>query len=151
MHSPVGARSNRLEPRAVTRRRANVPQSRTIDDRPPFLSGRCHESASYSVWSTPTPTMASARGRKDQIMKLVIIGGTGLIGSKVVTQLRQGGYEVVAASPNSGVNTLTGEGLSEACKGASVAVDLSNSPSFEDAAVMKFFQTSTRNLLAAEA
>jgi uncharacterized protein YbjT (DUF2867 family) len=84
-------------------------------------------------------------------MKLVIIGGTGLIGSKVVNQLRQGGYEAVAASPNSGVNTLTGEGLAEVLKGASVVVDVSNSPSFEDAAVMNFFQTSTRNLLAAEA
>jgi uncharacterized protein YbjT (DUF2867 family) len=84
-------------------------------------------------------------------MKLVIIGGTGLIGSKVVNQLRQGGHEAVAASPNSGVNTLTGEGLSEVLKGATVVVDVSNSPSFEDAAVMNFFQTSTRNLLAAEA
>ncbi len=84
-------------------------------------------------------------------MKLVIIGGTGLIGSKVVNLLRRDGHEVVAASPNSGVNTLTGEGLPDACQGANVVVDLSNSPSFEDAAVMKFFETSTRNLLAAEA
>jgi uncharacterized protein YbjT (DUF2867 family) len=84
-------------------------------------------------------------------MKFVIIGGTGLIGSKVVTLLRQAGYDVVAASPNSGVDTLTGKGLAEACRAADVVVDLSNSPSFEDAAVMKFFETSTRNLLAAEA
>jgi uncharacterized protein YbjT (DUF2867 family) len=85
------------------------------------------------------------------LMKIVVIGGTGLIGSKVVTNLRERGYEVVAASPNSGVNTLTGEGLAEVLAGASVVVDVSNSPSFEDAAVMQFFQTSTRNLLANEA
>jgi uncharacterized protein YbjT (DUF2867 family) len=84
-------------------------------------------------------------------MKHVIIGGTGLIGSKVVNLLRKVGYDVIAASPDSGVNTLTGEGLPEACHGANVVVDLSNSPSFEDAAVMNFFETSTRNLLAAEA
>lgn len=84
-------------------------------------------------------------------MKIVVIGGTGLIGSKVVTKLGDRGYEVVAASPNSGVNTLTGEGLAEVLQGASVVVDVSNSPSFEDAAVMEFFQTSTRNLLNAEA
>ena len=84
-------------------------------------------------------------------MKIVVIGGTGLIGSKVVTKLGERGYEVVAASPNSGVNTLTGEGLAEVLEGASVVVDVSNSPSFEDAAVMNFFQTSTRNLLTCEA
>jgi uncharacterized protein YbjT (DUF2867 family) len=83
-------------------------------------------------------------------MKIVVIGGTGLIGSKVVALLRQRGQEVLAASPNSGVNTLTGEGLPEALAGAQVVIDLANSPSFEDAAVMKFFQTSGRNLLAAE-
>ena len=84
-------------------------------------------------------------------MKIVVIGGTGLIGSKVVTKLRERGYEAVAASPNSGVNTLTGEGLAEFLEGASVVVDVSNSPSFDDAAVMEFFETSTRNLLAYEA
>ena len=84
-------------------------------------------------------------------MKIVVIGGTGLIGSKVVTKLAERGYEIVAASPNSGVNTLTGEGLGEVLENASVVVDVSNSPSFEDAAVMEFFQTSTRNLLNAEA
>ena len=82
-------------------------------------------------------------------MKLVIIGGTGLIGSKLVTKLREHGHEAVPASPDTGVNTLTGEGLAEALQGASVVVDVSNSPSFEDAAVMEFFTTSTRNLLAA--
>ena len=80
-------------------------------------------------------------------MKLVIIGGTGLIGSKLVTRLREHGHEAVPASPDTGVNTLTGEGLAEALQGASVVVDVSNSPSFEDAAVMEFFTTSTRNLL----
>jgi uncharacterized protein YbjT (DUF2867 family) len=84
-------------------------------------------------------------------MKIVVIGGTGLIGSKVVTKLGERGYEVVAASPNSGVNTLTGEGLAEVLEDASVVVDVSNSPSFEDAAVMEFFRTSTRNLLNSEA
>jgi uncharacterized protein YbjT (DUF2867 family) len=88
---------------------------------------------------------------KETIMKIVVIGGSGLIGSKLVTKLREHGHEAVAASPNSGVNTLTGEGLAEALKGASVVVDVSNSPSWEDAAVMKFFETSTRNLLAYEA
>jgi uncharacterized protein YbjT (DUF2867 family) len=80
-------------------------------------------------------------------MKLVIIGGTGLIGSKLVAKLREHGHEAVAASPDTGVNSLTGEGLAEALQGASVLVDVSNSPSFENAAVMEFFTTSTRNLL----
>ena len=83
-------------------------------------------------------------------IKIVVIGGSGLIGSKLVKKLREHGHEVVAASRDSGVNTLTGEGLAEAMRGASVVVDVSNSPSFEDAAVLKFFETSTRNLLAAE-
>src|SRR5216110_1865743 len=85
------------------------------------------------------------------IMKIVVIGGSGLIGSKLVTKLREHGHEAIAASPNSGVNTLTGEGLAEALKGASVVVDVSNAPSWEDAAVLKFFETSTRNLLTYEA
>ena len=84
-------------------------------------------------------------------MKIVVIGGTGLIGSKLVTKLSALGHEAVAAAPNTGVNTLTGEGLSEVLKGAQVVVDVSNSPSFEDVAVMNFFQTSTRNLLTYEA
>src|SRR5258706_1102243 len=81
-------------------------------------------------------------------MKIVVIGGTGLIGSKLVPKLREQGHEAVAASPNSGVNSITGEGLANALKGASVVVDVTNSPSWEDAAVMTFFETSTRNLLA---
>ena len=83
-------------------------------------------------------------------MKIVVIGGTGLIGSKLVPKLREQGYEAVAASPKSGVNTLTGEGLAEALKGASVVVDVTNSSSWEDAVVMNFFETSTRNQLAYE-
>src|SRR5438270_2408135 len=83
-------------------------------------------------------------------MKIVVIGGTGLIGSKTVAILRQGGHEVVAASPKSGVNSITGEGLKEAMAGAQVVIDLANSPSFEDKAVLEFFETSGRNLLAAE-
>jgi len=84
-------------------------------------------------------------------MKIIVIGGTGLIGSKLVNKLHEHGHEAVAAAPNTGVNTLTGEGLAEALKGASVVVDVSNSPSWEDAEVMKFFETSTRNLLTNEA
>ena len=84
-------------------------------------------------------------------MKIVVIGGSGLIGSKLVAKLREDGHEAVAASPDSGVNTLTGEGLAEVLKGASVMVDVSNSPSWEDVAVMNFFETSTRNLLKYEA
>jgi len=80
-------------------------------------------------------------------MKIVVIGGTGLIGSKLVKKLREHGHEAVAAAPSSGVNSLTGEGLADALKGASVVVDVTNSPSWEDAAVLKFFETSTRNLL----
>src|SRR6202790_3791787 len=88
---------------------------------------------------------------KEIIMKIAVIGGTGLIGSRLVNKLREHGHEAVAASPDSGVNTLTGEGLAEVLKGASVVVDVSNSPSWEDAAVLKFFETSTRNLLTYEA
>ncbi len=84
-------------------------------------------------------------------MKIVVIGGTGLIGSKLVGKLEEHGHEAVAAAPNTGVNTLTGEGLAEVLEGASVVVDVSNSPSWEDDAVMNFFRTSTTNLLKAEA
>ncbi|ACS57034.1 SDR family oxidoreductase [Rhizobium leguminosarum] len=83
-------------------------------------------------------------------MKIVVIGGTGLIGSKTVERLRKRGHDVIAASPNSGVNTITGEGLAEALSGTEVVLDLANSPSFEDKAVLEFFETSGRNLLAAE-
>src|SRR6266403_3638633 len=87
---------------------------------------------------------------KSKNMKIVVIGGTGLIGSKVVNILRQRGHEVVAASPSTGVNTLTGEGLTEALAGAQVVVDVANSPSFEDKPALDFFETSGRNLLSAE-
>jgi len=84
-------------------------------------------------------------------MKIVVIGGTGLIGSRLVPKLREHGHDVIAASPDTGVNSVTGEGLDAALKGASVVVDVTNAPSWEDSAVMKFFETSTRNLLAGEA
>jgi uncharacterized protein YbjT (DUF2867 family) len=84
-------------------------------------------------------------------MKIVVIGGTGLIGSKLVAKLVEHGHETIAASPDSGVNTITGDGLAQVLKGAAVVVDVSNSPSFEDDAALEFFETSTRNLLAAEA
>lgn len=84
-------------------------------------------------------------------MKIVVIGGTGLVGSKTVARLRDKGHDVLAASPNSGVNTITGAGLQEALAGADVVLDLANSPSFEDKAVLEFFETAGRNLLAAEA
>ncbi len=84
-------------------------------------------------------------------MKIVILGGTGLIGSKVVNLLRADGHEVVSASPSEGINSITGEGLTEALTGAQAVLDVTNSPSFEDKAVLEFFETSTRNVLAAEA
>jgi uncharacterized protein YbjT (DUF2867 family) len=84
-------------------------------------------------------------------MKIVVIGGTGLIGSKLVTRLREHGHDASAAAPNTGVDTITGKGLAGALRDASVVVDVSNSPVFEDAAVLAFFETSTRNILAAEA
>src|SRR5207248_6829715 len=87
---------------------------------------------------------------KEASMKVVVIGGTGLIGSKLVNQLREHGHEAIPAAPNTGVNTLTGEGLTEVLKGASTVVDVSNAPSWEDAAVLNFFTTSTRNQLTYE-
>src|SRR5437763_209080 len=93
--------------------------------------------------------MKSHRG--GEVMKIVVIGGTGLIGSKVIEKLKQSGHEAIAATPNTGVNTITGEGLKAAIAGAQVVIDLANSPSFEDKAVLEFFETSGRNLLAAEA
>jgi uncharacterized protein YbjT (DUF2867 family) len=92
----------------------------------------------------------NASTREGKIMKIVVIGGTGLIGSKTVAILRQGGHDVLAASPNTGVNTITGEGVKEALTGAQTVIDLANSPSFEDKAVLDFFEASERNLLPAE-
>jgi len=94
---------------------------------------------------------ATGRQIEERDMKIVVIGGSGLIGTNLVGRLRQEGHEVLAASPNSGVNTITREGLAEALSGAQVVVDVANSPSFEDKAVLEFFETSGRNLLAAEA
>jgi uncharacterized protein YbjT (DUF2867 family) len=90
-------------------------------------------------------------GKGGETMQIVVIGGTGLIGSKTVAILRRGGHEVLAASPKGGVNSITGEGVKEAVAGAEVVIDLTNSPSFEDKAVLEFFETSGRNLLPAEA
>src|SRR6267142_6578680 len=84
-------------------------------------------------------------------MKIIVIGGSGLIGKKVVKNLRQPGHEVVAASPSSGVNTVTGEGLAQVLAGAQVVVDVANAPQWDDKAVLEFFETAGRNLLAAEA
>jgi uncharacterized protein YbjT (DUF2867 family) len=107
--------------------------------------------APLSPISTGTTDRATPDTSERHDMKIVVIGGTGLIGSKLVTDLDEHGHEAVAASPDSGVDTLTGAGLAEALAGAAVVVDVSNSPSFEDAAVLEFFETSTRNVLAAEA
>ena len=113
---------------------------------------RCHKSVRRSVLAgTRTATLNPIDTEGTSIMKLVIIGGTGLIGSKLVARLREHGHEAVPASPDTGVNTLTGQGLAEVLQGASVVVDVSNSPSFEAAAVMQFFTTSTRNLLKCSA
>src|SRR3954468_4555430 len=94
--------------------------------------------------------LTGAKRTGDSNMKAVVVGGTGLIGTKVVNNLRQRGHEALAASPSKGVNTLTGEGLAEALQGAEVVVDVANSPSFEDKPAMDFFETSGRNVLAAE-
>jgi uncharacterized protein YbjT (DUF2867 family) len=88
--------------------------------------------------------------KRRQFVKIVVIGGTGLIGSKLVNKLREHGHEAVAAAPNTGVNTITGDGLAEGLRGASVVVDVSNAPSWDDAEVLKFFETSTRNLVTNE-
>jgi uncharacterized protein YbjT (DUF2867 family) len=119
------------------------------------LKKTCHKRESYPVLTdTEQEQPAEALAAKKEggnNMKVIIIGGTGLIGSKLVTKLSTLGHEAVAAAPNTGVNTLTGQGLAEVLKGAQVVVDVSNSPSFEDVAVLNFFQTSTRNLLSYEA
>jgi uncharacterized protein YbjT (DUF2867 family) len=112
-----------------------------------------HKDSLLSRGHFPFISIAILRSIADggRLMKIVVIGGSGLIGSKLVNRLRQKDHEVLPASPNSGVNTITGEGLAEALTGAQVVVDVANSPSFEDKAVLAFFETSGRNLLAAEA
>src|SRR5436190_1508773 len=102
------------------------------------------------ITSTRDGSFAQHHRKRRVAMKIVVIGGTGLVGSKLVTKLNQQGHEAVAASPSRGVNAITGEGLAAAMEGASVVVDVSNSPSFEYQAALEFFQTSTRNLQAAE-
>jgi hypothetical protein len=94
--------------------------------------------------AAPTPETTREIDEEDASMKIVVIGGTGLIGSKLVAKLRDQGHDARPAAPNTGVNTLTGGGLADALSGASVVVDVSNSPSFEEPAVMNFFRTSTR-------
>src|SRR5262245_51993037 len=128
----------------------------TSGKRASWLTSRAGLMSGFRHSRRPPRPPALTAGADDGIgaehtMRIVVIGGTGLIGSKLVTWLRDQGHHVVAASPTSGVNTITGEGLADAVTGAAVVVDVSNSPSFEDAAVMTFFETSTRNLLAAEA
>lgn len=114
-------------------------------------SSGCHRLCWYTVIAgVRNVTTFLTPLTEGKIMKIVVIGGTGLIGSKLVNKLGEHGHEAVAASPDSGVNTLTGEGLADVLKGADTVVDVSNSPSFEDAAVLDFFTTSTRNQLAAE-
>src|SRR5205814_4411113 len=133
----AGDRSTRITTRRTATRRAD--ESRD--------SSR-HETCSGNHHHKPRPAGYKPGGFG---MKIVVIGGTGLIGSKTVAILRQRGHEVVAAAPDTGVNTITGEGLKEAMAGTQAVIDLANSPSFEDRAVLKFFETSGRNLLAAEA
>jgi len=118
------------------------------------LAGDC------ATWCSFRPTLSEHNrlmvspalvNLKEVVMKIVVIGGSGLIGSRLVTNLRAHGHEAVAASPQSGVNSVTGDGLADALQGASAVIDVTNSPSWEDAEVLKFFETSTRNLLAYEA
>src|SRR5262245_36766106 len=126
------------------------------ETRPKMTRGRRQRGPFFGVDVTPVPTAADwavrpKPGSGRAAMKIVVIGGSGLIGKKVVVNLRQHGHEVVAASPSTGVNTVTGEGLAQALAGAQVVVDVSNAPNWEDNAVLAFFETSGRNLLAAEA
>lgn len=106
---------------------------------------------SYGIGQDQEVQNAEVKKPREAIMKIVVVGGTGLIGSKLVRKLIERGHEAIAAAPKTGVNSITGEGIAEALKGASVVVDVTNSPSWEDAAVLNFFETSTRNLLTFEA
>src|ERR1700761_430024 len=115
-----------------------------------MIFASCHKTLRCSVLASTSGRCKIAVRLKGAIMKIVVIGGTGLIGSKLINKLRGHGHEAVPASPNSGVNTLTGEGLAEVLKGASVVVDVSNSPSFDEDVAMNFFKTATRNLIQYE-
>ena len=115
-----------------------------------MIFASCHKTLHCSVLASTSGRCEIAVRMKGAIMKIVVIGGTGLIGSKLVNKLREHGHEAVPASPNSGVNTLTGEGLAEVLKAASVVVDVSNSPSFDEDVAMNFFTTATPNLLRYE-
>ncbi len=128
-----------------------APPCHTSHPRPVRRGVRAIAPGAHGRRLTAAPPGTEREQRRGIPMKVVVIGGTGLIGSKVVSKLNEHGHEAVAASPNTGVNTLTGEGLAEALKGASVVVDVSNSPSFDDDAVAEFFRVSTTNLLKAEA
>src|SRR5262249_10654870 len=132
-------RSRQLKGRDALER-GNEPHSQSAEER-----------TNCRIASFADLRILQSSAREGKPMKIVVIGGTGLIGSKTVTILRQRGHDGVAASPNTGVNTITGEGLKEAIAGAQVVVDLANSPSFEDKVVLEFFETSERNLLPAEA
>jgi uncharacterized protein YbjT (DUF2867 family) len=116
-----------------------------------FVGTKISQSLRQLGWLTKPEPKGNELRRFVMSMKIVVIGGTGLIGSKVVEKLKAKGREAISAAPSTGVNTLTGEGLAEVLKGVSVVIDVSNAPSWEDNAVMNFFETSTRNLLAAEA
>src|SRR5262245_36403372 len=124
--------------------------------RTPFLTARPRTGgptarAQMQPCTDATPVRNRAKPvTRGEIMKIVVIGGTGLIGSKVVEKLKKKGHAVIAAAPNTGVNTITGDGLAEALADAEVVVDVANSPSFDDKAAMDFFQTAGRNLTAAE-
>src|SRR5262249_2909065 len=134
--APRGCPGHR-HPREGEKVRVNASHARSRD---PLIGGR----------NRLAPPISGPHSRRS-IMKVVVIGGSGLIGKKLIPLLRGRGHEAVSASPSAGVNTLTGEGLAEALDGADVVVDVTNSPSFEDRAVLEFFQTSTRSILAAEA
>src|SRR5262249_44618783 len=122
-----------------------------------YAKRELHAKRQHTNGTASTPIKQQTHGQQkerkhmNKKMKIVVIGGTGLIGTKLVNNLQRLGQEVVAASPNSGVNTFTGEGLAEALTGAQVVVDLANAPSWEEKAVLEFFQTTGHNLLAAEA
>jgi uncharacterized protein YbjT (DUF2867 family) len=142
-----------VAPPFIRRRRPGPPSfGRITKTTSMAIQGRGKDFPSPCTHSSFTSiAVVRSKSNGEQVMKIVVIGGSGLIGSNVVKRLRQKGHDVLAASPDSGVNTVTGEGVAEAVAGAQVVVDVANSPSLEDKAVMAFFTTAGRNLLAAEA